>query len=275
MFVCMWSCGENRTAAFHPCGFKSGWDQAKDKHMNQLTRQPVNQSTRHRHGFTLIELLVVVSIIALLIAILLPSLNAAREKARIIACAANLKQIGTGFVLYAQDYNNRFVDHVGSSAMVYGGHPGTWAGYGAPNWTTDKRPLNKYVGIPTDSPPDAETPLFEDPSDKGHGFGFPNTETVYLDVGNSYSYNRGPIAPGAPPGTDRLQEHTHATVKHSSFVLMAGCHPIHNYVSGGNRQERWHEAQRETANVLFVDTHVAYHPVQPGNVTDHYTWLPD
>jgi prepilin-type N-terminal cleavage/methylation domain-containing protein len=59
-----------------------------------------------RYGFTLIELLVVVAIIALLIAILLPSLSRARELARVTVCASNQRQVGMGLVMYGQSYKN-------------------------------------------------------------------------------------------------------------------------------------------------------------------------
>jgi prepilin-type N-terminal cleavage/methylation domain-containing protein/prepilin-type processing-associated H-X9-DG protein len=61
---------------------------------------------RHR-GFTLIELLVVIAIIAILAAILFPVFAQAREKARQAGCLSNGKQMATGLMMYAQDYDER------------------------------------------------------------------------------------------------------------------------------------------------------------------------
>lgn len=63
-------------------------------------------SSARKRGFTLIELLVVVSIIALLVAILLPALSKARKQAKQVVCGVHLRQIGTVFFLYAQDYQD-------------------------------------------------------------------------------------------------------------------------------------------------------------------------
>ncbi|MBN2210350.1 MAG: type II secretion system protein [Sedimentisphaerales bacterium] len=65
-------------------------------------------------GFTLIELLVVVSIIALLVSILLPALNRAREQAKRTKCATQLHEIGVGIASYAADN----VDHIPESMQM-------------------------------------------------------------------------------------------------------------------------------------------------------------
>jgi prepilin-type N-terminal cleavage/methylation domain-containing protein/prepilin-type processing-associated H-X9-DG protein len=58
------------------------------------------------HGFTLIELLVVVAIISVLVAMLLPALSSARDKARTVVCSTQVKQITSAMLVYAESDNN-------------------------------------------------------------------------------------------------------------------------------------------------------------------------
>ena len=78
---------------------------------------------RSLYGFTLIELLVVISIIALLVSILIPSLSKAREAAKKVVCKANLKQISLSAYMYGNDNNDIIVPYAYTWKMENGQLP--------------------------------------------------------------------------------------------------------------------------------------------------------
>ena len=79
-----------------------------------------------KKAFTLIELLVVIAIIAILAAILFPVFARARENARRTSCQSNLKQIGLGFLQYAQDYDET-LPRANSSLLSGAGENSAWS----------------------------------------------------------------------------------------------------------------------------------------------------
>jgi len=126
-------------------------------------------------GFTLIELLVVVAIIAMLIAILLPSLSRAREQARFTACMSNMRQLGLGFLYYGEDNNGRPPpNRLKSSADApYGGTP---PDYRDSDWWYYAHMVPKFI------PSDRE-------SHTRAAFGGVFVCPSHLEAGRSYSMN--------------------------------------------------------------------------------------
>jgi prepilin-type N-terminal cleavage/methylation domain-containing protein/prepilin-type processing-associated H-X9-DG protein len=237
-------------------------------------------STRPPAGFTLVELLVVISIIALLLALLLPSLSKAKGQARVVVCANNLHAIGLGWAYYWQDNNDTFPSLLITPSVhwFYGGKEPVIYPTGQ-----RYRPLNPYVGRAMQKENNAAP--FRCPGDRPIGKLWPvdgdvtGGHTVYDYFGNCYmlnycltyhcNYKTGMPVDNAP---FRLSDVKIATCR----VVLAGDIQWYYTAFNASWDANFH-TEIDKFNLLFLDGHVRYikMPRNTDAIADDYTWLPE
>jgi len=236
---------------------------------------------RFVRGFTLVELLVVIAIISSLLAIMLPALRKVRVITRRVVCQSKLKQIGTAWHAYLNEYDGDFCQRVDIN-HEFGG----WKGYGGLGLN---RPLNSYVGLPLDITTENVAKIFRCPSDSGGVFGYSPQDLAYNLFGNSYQTNTMLIGPTQIPipRDPRMQLHIEINkrlknlnvnnVSSSSRLLLVGDNNWLNewkynipYTTGSD----WHGKLRHY-NMAFLDGHVEFIKIRKGlYVTSEYSVLP-
>jgi prepilin-type N-terminal cleavage/methylation domain-containing protein/prepilin-type processing-associated H-X9-DG protein len=207
----------------------------------------MNQSGKK--GFTLVELLVVISIIALLLSILMPSLSTVRKMGQGLVCATKMKNIGLAGQMYVSDYNRFFPTYIYITRCTwYDANPS----YGASYFAGKYLPMGKvHGGGPTGLCTQGN--ILDCPANKQklyHALG------IYMDYG--YSFDIGSMLTGNP--RDKLPLKVIDIKRPGETVLFVEITGDNYFVSssGGNDWKTYTSyAHNKKANFLFVDGHVS------------------
>ena len=238
-----------------------------------MPHQPVSPSLypRARGAFTLIELLVVISIIALLIALLLPALAAARKQVDLLRCANNQRGVGQTWQAYLNDNDDRFHPWRGNLQWFYGGmHPSKFN----PAFELPYRPINPYIGLTKRNSRSIEMFRCTEDRDIRHGDGGqgPTKGTpTYEYYGNSYMMNSALLQAHEIEGKWVGANLTEITLPNDKVVMVGDCQWYYS-VLDVHWDANFHN-DRDEMNLLFVDLHVSWTHITRGEAhADDYTF---
>ena len=231
-------------------------------------------------GFTLIELLVVIAILSLLISILLPSLNKAKELAYETVCTSNLRQIGTAWEMYLVDSGGTFPMWEKNMQYFYGGkHPSI--GNALPNSTLPTlhyRPLNPYVDMKLKN--ESGTGLFRCPVDRE--ITHPGGEVAdwqgyntYDFFGNSYLMNHNLLRTWDEKAEKFIPFLLgYAEISTSMLVVAGGCQWYYS-LPDSQWDANFHNYD-DRVGLVFMDGHAGFIQLHrgAGGVTDDYSFSP-
>ena len=192
-----------------------------------------NRNSLQRKAFTIIELLIVIAIIGILAAMLLPALKTANDTANRIVCASNLKQLGTAFAMYVNDYN----DFTPTCQSMYNGSLST-------NW-----PCALYPEL------NGNAKVFHCPSlmkgiDRTYGSNLGSTFTIRGPDYIGYGFNQNAVG-RIPSQNCKFSKYKNP----SALCLMLETTEGDIYFTQSNA-DLWAYRHNNTMNVLYADGHI-------------------